>query len=64
MEDKLLTSKQACQRYSISKYTLYKWTSNKKIPYLKIGALVRFKREELEKWEKGNSFGAGDTELI
>lgn len=32
--------------------TIYGWTSAKKIPYLKISRLVRFRPEEIEKWIK------------
>lgn len=48
--DRLLTPEEVCQRYSIKKNTLYQWTSRKLIPYLKRGGL-RFKENELEKWE-------------
>ena len=64
MGDKLLTVEQICQRYSISKHTIYKWTSKSKIPFLKIGGLVRFRERDLEKMERDNSFGLGDTELV
>ncbi|PIQ90911.1 MAG: hypothetical protein COV71_02105 [Candidatus Omnitrophica bacterium CG11_big_fil_rev_8_21_14_0_20_41_12] len=50
--DRLLTPEEVCQRYSIKKNTLYQWTSKNLIPYLKRGGL-RFKADELEKWESG-----------
>jgi excisionase family DNA binding protein len=58
--DRLLTPEEVCQRYSIKKNTLYQWTSKNLIPYLKKGGL-RFKENELEKWENG---GAVNIKLI
>ncbi len=48
---KLLTPEEICKRYSIKMNTLYQWTCRNYIPHLKIGGLIRFKEEELEKWE-------------
>ena len=48
---KLLTPEEVCERYSIKRSTLYQWTSRDLIPHLKIGGLIRFKEEALEKWE-------------
>lgn len=58
--ERLLTPEEVCQRYSIKKNTLYQWTSKNLIPYLKIGGL-RFKENELEKWESG---GTSNIRLI
>ncbi len=58
--DRLLTPEEVCQRYSIKKNTLYQWTSKNLIPYLKRGGL-RFKVDELKKWENG---GVGNIKLI
>ncbi len=58
--DRLLTPEDVCQRYSIKKNTLYQWTSKNLIPYLKRGGL-RFKENELEKWEKQET---GNIKLI
>ncbi len=57
---KILTPEQVCSRYSIRMSTLYQWTSKKLIPFLKIGGLIRFKEEELEKWE----VNTGKVELV
>lgn len=58
--ERLLTPEEVCQRYSIKRNTLYQWTSKNLIPYLKRGGL-RFKENELEKWESG---GTGNIRLI
>ena len=48
----LLTPEQMCARYKISKWTLYQWTSNDYIPYIKIRGLLRFNVDEIQDWEK------------
>jgi len=30
--------------------TLYAWVSQKRIPYIKIGGLIRFRKEEIDPW--------------
>lgn len=47
----LLTPEQVCNRYGISIWTLYQWTSKNLIPYLKIRGLLRFKEQDIQKWE-------------
>jgi len=49
-QKQLLDSKEAAEFLGISKNTLYEWTSQKKIPYVKVGALLKFKRTDLERW--------------
>jgi len=34
----------------ISRNTLYEWIVQRKIPYIKVGRLVKFRREDLQKW--------------
>jgi excisionase family DNA binding protein len=34
----------------INKNTLYEWIIQKKIPHIKVGRLVKFRREDLEAW--------------
>lgn len=48
---KLLTPEEVCNRYNIKLSTLYQWTCRNYIPHFKIGGLIRFREEELEKWE-------------
>ena len=40
------------QYLGITKGTLYVWVCQKKIPYLKIGKLVKFDLMEIEEWLK------------
>ncbi len=48
----LLTIQQAAQITGISTTTLYKWVSHRKIPYIKMGRLVKFDPLKLEEWIK------------
>jgi excisionase family DNA binding protein len=51
-QKELLNTKETAEFLGISKNTLYEWIVQKKIPYFKIGRLVKFKREDLEDWLK------------
>ncbi len=48
----LLTIQQAAQITGVSITTLYKWVSQRKIPYIKMGRLVKFDPLKLEEWIK------------
>jgi len=41
---------QLSKKLTISVSTLYKWTSEKKIPHAKIGRRVAFDEGDIEKW--------------
>ena len=46
-----------CSEYiGVTKGTLYVWVCHKKIPYIKVGRLVKFDLILIEKWLKENSF--------
>lgn len=47
MEKIYLTPTEACELLRISKSKMYKMTSSKSIPHIKIGKLLRFKPAEL-----------------
>lgn len=46
----LLNIEQASKKLSVEKNTLRDWVSNRKIPYVKLGRLVRFNESELNNW--------------
>ena len=53
MPDKRFIGIDECAEYlGIKKGTLYYWVFLKKIPYLKMGRLVKFDLRELEGWIK------------
>ena len=43
---------EAARYISVSVTTLYKWVSQRKIPYIKMGRLVKFDPMKLEEWIK------------
>jgi excisionase family DNA binding protein len=51
-EKQLLDTKEASEFLGISKNTLYEWIIQKKIPHIKVGRLVKFRKEDLEEWLK------------
>ncbi len=51
--DGLMTLDQAAEYLGISPLTIYGWTSKKKMPFRKVGRLLRFDRAELDAWTKG-----------
>lgn len=52
IERRLLTVQEAAQYTGLSVHTLYTMTSQKRIPYVKVGRLTKFDRETLDKWIK------------
>ena len=51
-EKQLLDTNEASEYLGIKKNTLYEWIIQKKIPYIKVGRLVKFRKEDLENWLK------------
>lgn len=57
MMEKLLTVKEAASILSVSPKTLYSWSEQGEIPFLKLMGSVRFETEALQKWIKGKRQG-------
>lgn len=51
--DRLLDIAEASALLQVKPGTLYSWVSKNKIPYRKVGSLVRFHRKELMEWTQG-----------
>lgn len=64
MEDRLLTPIELCERYSISRFTVYKWASLGLIPYIKLRGSIRFRQQDLLRWEENKLTGAPTTKLL
>ena len=56
---KLLTMVEASEYLGVSKLTLYGWVSARKVSFIKVGRLVKFKQEHLEKWIDQHTVKAG-----
>ena len=54
VEDKALTTEDACQFLSISRQTLYKLVKSKKIPGRKVGDNYRFLKSDLIRYFKND----------
>ena len=54
-EKRYLGIKECSQYIGVTKGTLYVWVCHKKIPYLKVGRLVKFDLLLIEKWLKQNA---------
>lgn len=57
---KLLTMDQASEYLGVSKLTLYGWVSARKLSYVKVGRLVKFKQDQLDKWIDQRTVKGGD----
>ena len=57
---KLLTMDQASEYLGVSKLTLYGWVSARKLSYIKVGRLVKFKQDQLDKWIDQRTVKGGD----
>lgn len=51
-QKQLMNTNEASEFLGISKNTLYEWIVQKKVPHVKVGRLVKFRRENLEEWLK------------
>ncbi len=48
--NRLLTMDEASEYLGISKLTLYGWVSARRLGFVKVGRLVKFKQQDLDKW--------------
>ncbi len=56
---KLLTMVEASEYLGVSKLTLYGWVSARKVSFIKVGRLVKFRQEHLDKWIDQHTVKAG-----
>ncbi len=53
MNKLLINVKQLSESTGLSVFTLYSWINQKRIPYVKVGRLVRFDQKKIEKMDRG-----------
>lgn len=53
---KLLNIDRLAEYLNVNRNTIYAWISQKKIPYIKLGRLVRFRLNDILKWVQCNVF--------
>ena len=51
----LIQMKQLLELAGLIVFTLYSWINQRKIPYVKVGRLVRVEPRKIGKWIEGNS---------
>jgi len=51
-QKELMGTKEASEFLGIKKQTLYEWVVQRKIPFIKVGRLIKFRRSDLEAWLK------------
>jgi excisionase family DNA binding protein len=56
MENKFLTITELSEYINTKKTTIYDMVYRKRIPYIKIGKLLRFNKETIEIWIKSKTF--------
>ena len=52
---RLITIKEAADYMGLSPHTLYTMVSQRRVPFVKVGRLVKFDVELLDKWIKQNT---------
>jgi len=48
--EKLLTIDELAKVLSVKKSTIYQWVHMGLIPHIKVGRLLRFREEDIQKW--------------
>jgi len=56
-DTELITVDEAARYLSIGRPTLYHWVSDRKVPFVKMGRLVRFRRRDLDRFIAENLHG-------
>ena len=55
MERRFLSIVELSQYLSVKENTIYSWVSQRKIPFKKLGRLVRFSLDEIDEWIRQKS---------
>jgi len=53
-----MTISEASIYLGVEKDTLYCWVSRRKVPYVKVGRLTKFRRSDLDRWLDRNAVKA------
>jgi len=55
VERRLIGVQEVAHMLDMSKDTIYKWVTQRKIPFVKCGRLTKFDLQEIDNWIKRNS---------
>jgi len=53
-QDHLIDIHKTAERLGVKVHTLYGWVNQRRIPYVKVGRLVRFDPQDIEAWIEKN----------
>lgn len=53
--NELMTAEEVASYLRVNKYTIYRMVSDKKLPAIRIGNQLRFKRSAFERWLRKNT---------
>jgi len=54
MDKQLWTVQKVSEYLNLAPITIYKYVSNRKMPFYKIGSAVRFRKEQIDDWIEKN----------
>ncbi len=60
--EQLLTVREAARYLGVTVQAVYVWVDKNKIPYRRLNKTLRFSRQELERWSKGEPLEASQIE--
>jgi len=55
-EEELVEPEAAAKILTVKTITVYKWVSERKIPFVKVGGALRFRRSALRDWLRQREF--------
>ena len=53
--EKLLSPEQVCEMLQVKRSTIYSWVFTRKIPFVKLNGVLRFKEKAINKWVEGQA---------
>jgi len=62
--NKLLTPQEMAEYLGVQKSTIYQWTHQGFIPHVKLGNLVRFKENTIDKWIEKRACAGRDSRSV
>ena len=63
MEKRFIGTDEMAEYMDLSVNTIYSWVYSRKIPFFKIGRLVKFDLKEIDNWMIGMKVGARDWSM-
>jgi excisionase family DNA binding protein len=64
MEKRFMNIQQTSEYLGFSVQTIYGWTSQRRIPFVKIGGRLRFDRRKLDQWIEQFEFEVVEIETL